>query len=149
MGVGRPAQMGALGTSLSLSVAIDSPAKAKLDRTSAVLFGVHSMILLFSVISQYFKDCLCINIFLHCRQKEPFVCQGPLNNQHPKMDFFLKEISSSVCFVIENSDYVPLFHLAFPQCASVPCYGLCEKRRRRAAVVGSSQSIEVSVIMEG
>lgn len=31
---------------------------------------------------------------------------------------FLKEISSSVCFVIENSDYVPLFHLTFPVCFS-------------------------------
>lgn len=96
MGVGRPAQMGALGTSLSLSGAIDSPAKAKLDRMSAVLFSVHSMILLFSVISQYFKDYLCINIFLHCRQKEPFVCQGPLNNQQPKMDFFKGNIQLSL-----------------------------------------------------
>lgn len=33
-------------------------------------------------------------------------------------DFFLERISSSVCFLIEKRDYVPLFRLTFTLCFS-------------------------------
>lgn len=43
------------------------------------------------------------------------------------MGLFSEEVTDSVCFLIENRDYVPLFHLTVTQCATVSCCGGCKK----------------------
>lgn len=54
--------------------------------------------------------------------------------------FFLAEIANSVCFLIENRDDVPSFHLTLTQCASVPCCGLHKRQHREE---GGMDALEV------
>lgn len=51
----------------------------------------------------------------------------PLNSQQPQMGLFFEEVTNSVCFLIENRDHVPLFHLTFTQRATVSYCGGCKK----------------------
>lgn len=54
--------------------------------------------------------------------------------------FFFEAITNSVCLLIENRDYVPLFHLTFTWYIWVLCCGWCKRGSGWEGVVRVSQN---------